>query len=174
MKRFWLLVALVTSGCGGCQNPATQPPEDGALDAAAVATPMSAQERGLWEAAKDGDEMELARLANDRGPMGLEERASDPVLRETALRAMGYTRSLVGLPLLGESAAKDPEPLATAAVQSAEMLAAEPRRTWDPEDALEVRQGCTSLKAAAADVARPKAVRDGASRAVKMLADLGC
>jgi hypothetical protein len=175
MRFFWL-VAFAVSGCGGCQNTAALPSDDGAPDGIALApiAPMSEGEKKLWEAAKDGDEMELSRLANDRGPSGLVERASDPALRETAIRAMGYTRSLVGLPLLGDSAAKDPEPLATAAVQSAEMLAAEPRRTWDPEDADEVRQGCDKLKAAAADPARPKAVRDGASRAVKMLADLGC
>jgi len=172
MLRF-LLVFLCS--CGGCQNPATQPQGDGAPEAAVLAAaPLTPEEQKLWESAKEGDEMELAHLANAVGPMGLSERASDPTLRPTALAAMGYTRSLVGLALLGESAQKDPEPLAAAAVASAEMLAAEPRRTWDPEDAIEVRQGCESLKKAAADAARPKAVRDGASRAVKMLADLGC
>jgi hypothetical protein len=171
----FVALAFFLSGCGGCQNPATQPPGDGAPEGAvAIATPMPPEEQKLWEAAKEGDEMELAHLANAVGPAGLTERSSDAALRLSALRAMGYTRSFVGLPLLGESAKTDPEPLATAAALSAEMLAAEPRRTWDPEDALEVREGCDKLKAAAADPARPKSVRDGAARAVKMLADLGC
>ncbi len=171
--RFAVL-ALFLSGCGGCQNPGANLPSDGAPEAAVLAIPLSPEEQKSWDEAKDGDENDLARLANKEGPSGLTERAADPALRSTALRAMGYTRSLVGLPLLGESAKSDADPLASAAVASAEMLAAEPRRAWDPEDAVEVRQGCDKLKAAAANAARPKAVRDGAARAVKMLADLGC
>jgi hypothetical protein len=85
---------------------------------------------------------------------------------------MGYTRTLEGLALLGDSAAHDPEPLAIAAVNSAAMLASNPRRSRDPEDALEVRKGCDGLRAAATDTARPKSVRDGSQRALAMLADL--
>src|SRR5262249_19840781 len=60
--RFLLAVAVVLQGCGGCHDPANA--ADGDLDAEIeVSTPMTAHERTLWEAAKDGDEMGLARLA---------------------------------------------------------------------------------------------------------------
>jgi hypothetical protein len=169
-----IVFAIFLTGCGSCEKNPAVPAEggDAFADAILAPPPRSAEIERLWSEANDGGEDELARLANEEGPAGLEERAADPNLRSTALAAMGYTKTLSGLALLGESAAHDPEPLAIIAARSAEMLASNPRRSRDPEDALEVHQGCDRLRSAANDTARPKTVRDSAARAVRMLSDL--
>jgi len=162
---------LLFASCGSCDEKNFVDASDVAIEIA-VAPSRPPEVESLWNAAKSGEEADLARLANEEKSGGLEERAVDPALRLTAIQAMGYTQALDGLGFLGESAARDPEPLATAAVASAAMLAANPRRARDPEDALEVRRGCDALRAAKNDGARPKPVRDGAQRALAMLADL--
>jgi hypothetical protein len=167
-----MFALLVLASCDGCdKNSAATGASDAPFEAV-IAPSRPADVQRLWDDAMGGGEDELLRLANAEGPAGLEERAVDPRLRPTALSAMGYTRTLEGLALLGESAAGDPEPLATIAVRSAEMIASNPRRSRDPEDALEVRQGCDRLRAARADPARPKSVKDGAERTLAMLAEL--
>lgn len=135
---------------------------------------MDARTQALWEEAATGEEDALARLATHEGPSGLEERAAQPILRATALRAMGYTASFEGLPLLARAAAGDDETLALLAAESAVQLAARPRRAVDPEDALELREGCDGLGAAMRDATRPRAVRVACARALRMLADRGC
>lgn len=169
--RALYVFALALSGCGSCKEDASADASDVIVEAA-KAPERPAEIQRLWDEANDAGEDELARLANAEGPAGLEERAVDPNLRARALAAMAYTRTLEGLALLGESAARDPDPLALIAVESAQMLASNPRRSRDPEDALEVKKGCEGLRAARDDGKRPKSVRDGATRALSMLADL--
>jgi hypothetical protein len=163
--------------CG--KSPATPglqadgaPIVDGA--ASAVVIERTPEVQRLWDEAQQGEEDDLVRLANREGPAGLAERASVPALRSVALRAMGYTHTFDGLPLLGDAAARDPEPLAIIAVESAAMLASRKRRATDPEDALELREGCTKLSSVSTDGARPATVRAGALRALRMLAEWGC
>ena len=102
------------------------------------------------------------------------DRGEDPGLRLTALRAMGYTGDLAALPWLAGAAAGGSDDEADAALASAAQIAAEPRRSVDPEDALEVRQGCDKLLALAQAKEKPKKRRVGAIRTLRMLADRGC
>lgn len=126
-----------------------------------------------WTEANDGGDSELMRLADREGPVGLVERSVDPRYRLTALRAMGYTTGYVALPELGR-AAQGPEDEANIAVDSAALIASQKRSQVDPEDALELRDGCDSLLVAARDATRPRAVRVGAVRALRMMSDRGC
>lgn len=128
----------------------------------------------VWTDAKDGDESELMRLADREGAVGLVERSVDDRYRLTALRAMAYTEGYVALPELGLAAESGPEDQATAAVDSATSIAARKRAQVDPEDALELREGCDRLLVAAKDTTRPRAVRVGAVRALRMMTDRGC
>jgi hypothetical protein len=54
------------------------------------------------------------------------------------------------------------------------IIASQKRSQVDPEDALELRDGCDSLLVAARDATRPRAVRVGAVRALRMMSDRGC
>ncbi|HEX4514898.1 MAG TPA: hypothetical protein VH054_15235, partial [Polyangiaceae bacterium] len=77
------------------------------LDAAADANvTRSAQIEELWTRAKDGDDDELARLAQKEGAHGLEERAASPQFRVTALRAMAFAPGFSSFPTLGGAVEK--------------------------------------------------------------------
>ncbi len=128
----------------------------------------------LWARARDGEADDLARLADREGSLGLEERAEAGAHRATALRAAGFAGTLEGLPWLASVAANGTDEEAALALQSAAELAAQPRRSVDPEDALEVRAGCDSLLALAKGADRPRARRLGAIGVLRMLADRGC
>lgn len=128
----------------------------------------------LWTEAADGGDDELARLADREGATGLVLAASEPRTRLTAIRAMAFSRGYVALPVLGNAAKTGDEVEAVAAVTSASAMAAEKRAQVDPEDAEEFREGCDALLAAAKDAARPRAVRVGAVRALRMWSDRGC
>jgi hypothetical protein len=173
----WL--ALLSSGISACTcgkdnaavlDGATIDESNVVVDARASVERPDDVER-VWTEAKDGDESELMRLANREGAIGLVERSVDPRYRLTALRAMGYTTGYVAFPELGNAAKIGPEDEATVAVDSATMIAAQKRRQVDPEDALELRDGCDRLLEAAKDTSRPRAVRVGAVRALRMLTD---
>jgi hypothetical protein len=128
----------------------------------------------LWARAGDGEADDLARLADREGTDGLVERAQSPAERMTALQAIGYTGDLSALPFLAEVATKGSDAEAEAALSSASQIAAEPRRATDPEDALELHEGCAALLALAKDVTRSKPRRVGSIRALRMLAERGC
>lgn len=179
MRRPAALLALVLGARLACARKPAVPDSqaDGAANEAvpgAAATARPPEVERAWDEAMLGQADELARLAGVEGPAGLAERAGDPARRLVALRAMGYTNTFDGLPLLGDAAAHDPEPFALAAVESAAMLAARRRRPTDPEDALELHDGCAKLGVAAADGTRPAEVRAGAARARWMLVEWGC
>ncbi len=172
-------------GCGRSQtssagSPASSTPPSSSSARAAAPEPRSEQLEAMWTRAKEAREDEpdeLARLAHKEGAAGLVERGADPAWRETAIRAMAYADGWDGLPWLADIAsgcegATDKD--ATLAVESASALAARPRRAVDPEDAAELHAGCTRLASLAGDAKKPKAVADGAARALRMLADYGC
>jgi hypothetical protein len=91
----------------------------------------------------------------------------------TALRALGYAEDFSALPFLATIAATGTDPEAEAALGSVAAAAAEPRRATDPDDALEVHEGCARLVALARDVKRPPARRVPAIRALRLLVDRG-
>lgn len=142
--------------------------EAGGADAD-VSRPADVEE--LWKWASDGGDDELSRLAAIEGEDGLEQRAASGAHRITALRAMAFSPGFSALPTLGAAAQQGTPDEARAAVDSADAIAARKREQVDPEDADELAAGCTSLLAAAKDKARPREVRVGAVRALRMLAD---
>lgn len=151
----------------------------GAANANAAAIVAVPPGEDLWASAKasDYEADDLARLADREGAGGLVEGVkADPSRRRAAVLALAFTGDdgFVGLPYLAEVAATGDEADARAAVESADRLAARPRRAVDPEDAPELRAGCDRMLVVAKDPARPRAVRVGAVRALKMLEDRGC
>ena len=142
------------------------------LDAAADANvARSAQLEELWTRAKDGDDDEVARLAQKEGAHGLEERAASPQYRVTALRAMAFTPGFSSFATIGGAAEKGTDEEAKAAVESADAIAARKREQVDPEDDDELAVGCASLLAAAKNTQRARPIRIGAVRALRMLVD---
>jgi hypothetical protein len=112
---------------------------------------------------------DLATLASQEGALGLVEGAGEPALRVTALRAMAFARGWAHLPFLVTTAAGDNEDEARLALASVVELAARPRRSEDPEDADELREGCDKLGALARAVGAQKARRLAALRALRMM-----
>jgi hypothetical protein len=170
VKR-WALLALL-AGCK-CSSGATA--DAGApvwLEAGAdVSVARAPDVEELWTQAADAGDDELERLALVEGTAGLEERAASPGYRVTAIRAMAFTPSFSAFPTLGAAAAHGSEDEAKAAVDAADAIAARKREQVDPEDDDELAAGCASLLAAAKDTTRPRPVRIGAVRALRMLSD---
>jgi hypothetical protein len=117
---------------------------------------------------------DLARLYDRERESGLIERASSPPYRRTALAALGCGQDFVALPFLAAVAVTGTEDDARAALESAESLAAVPRRARDPEDALELRQGCDALATLARQTELSPARRARAVSALRMLSGFGC
>jgi hypothetical protein len=128
----------------------------------------------LWVRAEDGDEADLARLYDREGDTGLEERGVLPAYRLTAIQALGFAHDFTPLPWLAEVAASGSDAEAEAALDSARSLAAWPRPARDPEDALELREGCERLIALAAAKDKPKSRCDHAASVLQMLQTAGC
>ncbi|HEX7601291.1 MAG TPA: hypothetical protein VF316_06780 [Polyangiaceae bacterium] len=169
-----VLLFATTTACNTCGTGATG--GDGGVAGQDAAEPVVHLERTpeaerLWAEAKEGDENELTRLALVEGAAGLVERAAEPAYRRTALRAMAYADGFAQLPTLGDAAAKGAPDEAAEAAESAAILAARVRRQVDPEDAEELKLGCTALLAAAKDQGRPRPVRLSAIRALRMLVE---
>jgi len=153
--------------------------DDGAVDGAApwldasadANVARSAQLEESWTRAKDGDDDELARLAQKEGAHGLEERAASAQYRVTALRAMAFTPGFSSFATLGGAAEKGTDEEAKVAVESADAIAARKREQVDPEEDDELAAGCASLLAAAKNTQRARPIRIGAVRALRMLVD---
>ncbi len=128
----------------------------------------------LWARAREGDADDLARLYDREGDTGLTERGALPAYRMTALQALGFSHDFVPLPWLAQMAGTGTDAEAEAALDSAKSIAAWPRPTRDPEDALELREGCDRLFALATAEDRPRIRRIRAASVVRMLAPLGC
>jgi len=170
VKR-WAIAAVLA----GCKCGSGAPADSGApvwLEAGVDANVARAPDvEELWKQAADAGDDELERLALVEGTAGLEERATMPAHRVTALRAMAFTPGFSAFPTLGAAAAHGSEEEATVAALSADAIAARKREQVDPEDDDELAAGCASLLAAAKDATRPRPVRIGAVRALRMLSD---
>jgi hypothetical protein len=138
-----------------------------------------AQERdpsaeSLWARAADGDAEDLARLYDREGETGLEERGALPVYRLTALRALGFGHDFLALPWLAEIAGSGTDEEAKAALESARSVAGWPRPARDPEDALELREGCDRLITLVMTKDKPRDRRAHAASILRMLTPFGC
>ena len=185
MRSLLVFALLVTVGCGKSTAPSASMPSASVASAVRVdassaagddadAAPMDAREAAQWEATKDGEPEELARLARLVGCEGLRDRADDAALRSTAILAMQYCPDFSELPWLAQVGATGKDEEAKAALDDIVELAARPRRATDPEDADELHTGCGALLDLAKATDRPKERRVRAIRALRMLADRGC
>ncbi len=180
------LAALVALAVGAACGKSSTGPNLAAIDAGSAAASANRTDAGvvqvavpaedLWTIAEQGEEDDLARLADREGASELAEEgraARTPARRNVALRALAYSEGYAGLPWLAEVADADNDD-AKIAVASIDALAARKRTSEDPEDATELREGCDRLLVIAKNVARAKPVRIGAVRALRMWADRGC
>lgn len=172
-----LSVVCVFAACGACgkRSPGggdttvaaladgAVSPKEGTLDAAMQRDPL------LWSHAKTGEEEDLTALAAHEGAAGLIEAASDPSLRPTAIRSMGFARGWAQLPFLARAAGGTDDDEAQLALTATLELAIRPRTAEDPEDADELREGCDLLTALARDTARPRPRRVSSVRALRMM-----
>jgi hypothetical protein len=171
------LAVLLLVACGRSQPTGPQPPAAQVSASASAASEnkvaLDAQMAELWKLAKDGEGDDLMRLARREGSTGLVEKGqADASLRLTALKALAYAPDFVALPWLAEVATSGSKEEAQAALDSCFDLAAQPRRQRDPEDALELKEGCAKLLELAKK--GPTERRVSAIRALRMLADRGC
>jgi hypothetical protein len=171
-------LALAICGCRGGAATATPSTSEASAeipaDAAAPLVPRDPLVEDLWEKAADGELADLARLHDREGETGLLERAALPPYRMTALAALACGDDFTALPYLADVALSGTDPEADVALASAHSLAAVPRRARDPEDALELRQGCERLLGLARKVDAPPARRARAVSALRMLESTGC
>ena len=174
MSRWLLNLALVLIACGCGRSANSAGP--GGVDAGAVTAAMRVRPPevdDLWTRAAEAEADDLARLANREGTTGLIERGSDPAFRKTAILALAYAEGYDALPFLAEIAGGTDEANALLAAQTAVDIASRPRRSVDPEDALEVREGCDRFLVIAKQTQKPRRLRVAIVRALRMFADLG-
>lgn len=168
-----VLVAVATlATCGACAGGGGKRAASASADAgpeARVEDAAALRASALWEAAKEGEEEDLATLAAHEGAIGLVEAASEPSLRGAAIRAMAYARGWSQLPFLSDLALGKDDEEARIALEAAVELAARVRVAEEPEDAAELRRGCEGLLVLARDAGRPKARRVAAIRALRMM-----
>lgn len=164
-----LLLGGTLAACSGCSR---RPSATNEVPSAASVAPDAApppRDPALWAPAKEGEPEDLAALAVKEGAAGLVEAAGDPSMRPTAIRAMGYARGWAQLPFLAQLAAAPDDGEARMALDAVIELAARPRRSEDPEDAEELKEGCEGLLALAKDDKRPRGRRVSAVRALRMM-----
>ncbi len=178
-----LIVLLASLHCGKGAAPAAPvasssgtAPVHG-VDAAAdedAGDPMDSLEAEAWARAQDGGDDDDIRLSDLVGCSGLRERAQDPRLRRTAVRAMAECRDFSELPWLADLGAHGAGPEAIEALDAIVQQAARVRRATDPEDADELHAGCAALLALSRAKDQPPPRRIRAIGALRMLADRGC
>jgi len=180
--RAQVFVAVCIVACGRTSPSANAPDTSAGSGPSLAAALVDAGEAGagdseyaeLWIRAADGTEEDSMRLARALGPEGLVAGATSQAARLVAVRAMAFSDGFAGLPWLGELAAGEDVALAKEAADSAVALAARGRDQNDPEDAEEMRAGCTKLVAIAKNGKHDKTVRIRAVRTLRLLADRGC
>ena len=175
-------IAFAACGRGGAGEPAVTPSASASAAASASAPsvidddapePLEGREAALWLVAADGGEDDFARLADAEGSTGLVERGADPALRMTALRALAFVHDFWGLPWLSEVAETGADGEAAAALAAISSVAAQPRRSVDPEDQAELHAGCERLLRVAKE-SKSRDRRIGAIDALRMMIDRGC
>jgi hypothetical protein len=173
-----IALALATVSCrGGAATAGSSSGEAAPPAVAEAAAYIPARDplvEDLWQQGADGELDDLARLHDREGETGLIERAAVPAYRMTALAALACGDDFEALPFLADVAASGTDAEADVALASAQSLAAVPRRARDPEDALELRQGCERLLGLARKVEAPRSRRAGAITALRMLESTGC
>ena len=183
-----VVVAVALTSCGRSGAPQSAPQKG----AGAVAPGGSSGKGGLaassgdagafvaddlWVRSKEGDEEDLVLLGTREGASGLREALSSLEFRGTALRAAAFTDGFYALPWLSEIVSTGSEADAALAVDSALTLAARPRTAVDPEDALEIREGCDAFERLVAASEKgekeklPPALRGKVQRFLGMMAD---
>lgn len=177
-------VALCIVACGRT-SPSASAPDSSHAQAPKPAAPLVVASDGgasdardayvdeLYRRAAEGTEEDLMRLARRLGPLDLMETARTADERRIAVRAMAFTEGLSALPILAELASGEDEAMALDAAESATSLAGRGRDQNDPEDADEMRAGCTRFLALAKGSGK-KALRIQAVRTLRLLADRGC
>jgi hypothetical protein len=160
------------STASGSGPDASRPAPAGADDDAGH--PMDGREVDAWARALDGGDDDDIRLADLVGCVGLRERAEDPRLRRTAVRAMAQCQDFSELPWLADLGAHGADAEAIAALDTIAAQAARVRRATDPEDADELHEGCGALLGLAKTATQPAPRRVRAIRALRMLSDRGC
>jgi hypothetical protein len=178
-------VAIGFAACGraGAGEPASTPSGSASVATSASALsvtpdddapdPLEGREAALWLVAADGGEDDFARLADLEGSSGLVERGTDPALRMTALHALAFVHDFGALPWLSEVADTGPDAEASAALAAINAIAAQPRRSVDPEDRAELHVGCDRLLRVAKE-SKSRDRRIGAIDALRMMIDRGC
>jgi hypothetical protein len=180
--RAQLFVAVCIVACGRTSPAANAPDTSVGAGPSLAAALVDAGEGGardseyteLWSRAADGTEEDSMRLARALGPEGLVAGATSQAARLVAIRAMAFSDGFAGLPWLGDVAAGEDVALAKEAADSAVAMAARGRDQNDPEDAEEMRAGCTKLVAIAKNGKHDKTVRIRAVRILRLLAERGC
>jgi len=165
-----------------CLARSAQPPvavvmastDAGPREAAAPVEAAPAEVDLVWARARDGEVEDLSRLAQREGSAGLAEAASQPERRLTAIRAMAYVEGAEALPWLANAATSGNEAEASAALESVAVIAARPRRAVDPEDAVELREGCDKRFETCVDRFANAANFRGEPHLLRMLAERGC
>jgi len=177
--RAQIAVAVCIVACGRT-SPSANAPDSSNVHEPPPAAAASGDAGGaheamgeLWARAAEGAEEDVMRLARTLGPGGLADGATTKETTLLAARAMAHTDGLAALPWLADKAAAGDAEIALEAAESAVRLAARGRDQRDPEDAEEMREGCTKLLALAKGSA-PKALKIKAIRAMRLLADRGC
>ena len=178
MKAALALAALLAA-CRGGETAAGAPKNEARVDGAAppeasAATLPEPIAPDLWASAAEGDVADLARLHDREGDPGLLARVASPPFRMTAILALAYGDDFTALPFLAGVAVSGDDEEARVALASAGILAALPRRARDPEDALELRQGCEGLLVLARSAEAARSRRAAAVSTLRMLADTGC
>lgn len=184
----FLAISFTFSSVGAwCLARSAQPPVAqvmASVDGAVPAVVAKAVEAGpppapadadlVWARAKDGEVEDLARLAQREGSVGLAEAAAQADRRLTAIRAMAYVEGAEALPWLANVATSGNDAEAAAALESVVTIASRPRTAVDPEDAIELREGCDKLLALAKDAKTARARRVASVSALRMLSERGC
>lgn len=168
--------ALLLVACGGATTACAKS-SGSSGDAAAASShvdPPSPEIDALWAAAASGEADDLARLADREGAASLAEAGADAKKKLIAIRALAFADGVAGLPFLAQAADGADADIAKAAVDSVDAIAGKPRRAVDSEDATEFRAGCTQLLITAKNTAKPRLVRVGIIRALRMWADRAC
>lgn len=179
MRRNISICALAAflSACGSCQKGGAADGDASTTTSARVEAGPTPEEDLLWAQAADADADDLARLADREGAAELARigtETQDGARKLLAIRALAYAEGFAGLPFLASMADGEDAERASAAVDSIDRLAAEPRRAVDPEDALEFRAGCNQLLITAKNGQKARAVRVGIVRALREWQDRGC
>lgn len=174
-----LFVVVTFAACTGC-GKRPRSPADGGGPASGARSSGSAAPAGsdagpavddalAWENAREGDVEDLVALAVQEGAAGLVEAAGDRDRKKTALRAMAFARGWAQLPYLAKTAGERDDEDARLALEAITELGNRPRRSEDPEDAEELKEGCEALASLVRDVSRPRGRRVLALRGIRLV-----